>query len=75
MPPLAVRDTDCPKQIAGAAGSMVITGSGLTVTVALDVFVHPFISVPVTTYVAVVAGSAVTVAPVPDDSPDIGSQV
>ena len=47
-------------------------GAGITVTVTSAVFVHPFAAVPVTVYVVVDAGLAVTVAPVVDDSPAAG---
>ena len=42
----------------------VITGSGLTVTVTCVVAVHPLLSVPVTVYVVVEDGFAVTLEPV-----------
>jgi hypothetical protein len=50
-------------------------GAGFTVTTTVVVFVHPFPSVPVTVYVVVVAGPAVTVAPVVDDNPVAGLHV
>jgi hypothetical protein len=48
------------------------SGAGSTVTVTSAVLVHPFAPVPDTVYVVVVAGLAVMVAPVVDDSPDAG---
>ena len=47
-------------------------GAGFTLTVTDVVFVHPFPSVPITVYVVVVVGPAVTVAPVVDDKPMAG---
>ena len=64
-----------PTQIAGAAGLTVTAGRGFTITVAADVLVHPAASVPVTVYVSVAAGLAVTVVPVPEDNPAVGLQV
>ena len=52
---------DCPAQIV--AGETLITGGGFTVTVTCAVAVHPLL-VPVTVYVVVVAGVAVTDEPV-----------
>ncbi len=54
---------DCPLQIAGG-GVTVITGRGLTVTVTCVEAVHPLLSVPVTVYVVVEDGLAVTGEPV-----------
>ena len=62
LAPLAVNVTDCPAHI-GAGVVTVITGSGLTVTVTCAVAVHPF-EVPVTVYVVVAVGFAVTGEPV-----------
>ena len=42
----------------------LIVGSGFIVTSISSVFVHPFASVPVTTYEVVTEGEAVTEAPV-----------
>jgi hypothetical protein len=50
----------------------VIVGCALTVTVTVCVLVHPAAEVPVTVYVVVVAGLAVTVAPVVADNPVAG---
>ena len=60
--PLAVMLTFPPGQIAGADGVTVIVGLGFTVTVTVAVFVHPLTAVPVTVYVVVTVGDAVTVA-------------
>jgi hypothetical protein len=62
LAPLAERVTDCPAQIAGGVFT-VIRGNGFMVTVTCAVAVHPEAS-PVTVYVVVEAGLAVTVAPV-----------
>jgi hypothetical protein len=63
----------CPTQIAGGAGTE-ITGSGLTFTVTCVEAVQPFTSVPVTVYVVVDVGFAVTVEPVVALSPVAGDQ-
>ena len=46
--PLAVIVAEVPAQIAEGEALTLTVGDALTVTVALAVFVHPFISVPVT---------------------------
>ena len=61
--PPAVNVVDCPKQIA-TGGETVTTGNGLTVTVTCAVAVHPAADVPVTVYVVVEEGLAVTDEPV-----------
>jgi hypothetical protein len=61
---------DCPLQIAGG-GVTVTTGSGFTVTVTCTVAVHP-LDVPITVYVVVLAGFAVTGEPVVELSPIAG---
>ena len=72
--PLAVSVANCPTQIA--AGVLTeITGGGLTVTVTWVVAVHPLPLVPVTVYVVVEAGEAVTDEPVVELSPVAGLQV
>src|SRR6185503_18247929 len=58
----------CPAQIAGGGGTE-ITGGGLTFTVTCVEAVHPLLSVPVTVYVVVEVGLAVTVEPVVALSP------
>jgi hypothetical protein len=62
LAPLAVSAVDCPLQIV--AGETAITGRGLTFTVTCVEAVQPLLSVPVTVYVVVVAGLAVTGEPV-----------
>ena len=52
----------------------VITGFEITVTVLVAVPVHP-LAVPVTVYVVVLAGVAVTGFPVPLESVALGVQV
>ena len=62
LAPLALRDTDCPMHTA--AGVLTLTtGDGLIVTVDCAVAVQPFTS-PVTVYVVVEEGLAVTDEPV-----------
>jgi hypothetical protein len=51
------------------------SGDGVTTIVALAVLEHPFAPVPVTVYVVVVVGLAVTVDPVPEDKPVEGLQI
>ena len=64
----------CPTHIAGGAGTE-ITGSGLTFTVTCVDAVQPLASVPVTVYVVVEVGLAVTVVPVVALSPVAGDHV
>jgi hypothetical protein len=52
----------------------LITGVVLTVTVTVAVLVQPAADVPVTVYVVVDAGFALTVAPVVADKPVEGDQ-
>jgi len=72
--PLAVRVTEEPLHIEGKPGVTVIEGIGLTVTVVVAVFVHPFTSVPVTVYVVVTVGFAVTLGMLVALSPVGGDQ-
>ena len=72
--PFAVSGVLDPLQIV-TAGETVTVGLGLTVTVTVAVLVHPFAAVPVTVYVIVLEGLAVTVAPVVDDKLVEGLQV
>ncbi len=63
-----------PEQIVAGFGLIVTTGVGLTVTVTVATHgLHP--PVPVTVYVVVTAGLAVTLAPVVADNPAAGDQV
>ena len=55
-------------------GETVIAKADLTVTVTVVVLTQPFAFVPVTVYVVVVAGLAVTEAPVVEDKPVAGLQ-
>ena len=61
--PLAVSAVFCPVQMV-MFGETVTTGIGLTVTVVCADAEHPFTSVPVTVYVVVEVGFAVTGEPV-----------
>ena len=72
--PLAESVTDCPKQI-GEGGGTVTTGSGLMLTVTCAVAVQPAADVPVTVYVVVEVGEAVTDAPVVLLNPVAGLQL
>ena len=62
MAPEAVNVPEIPVQMV--IGETLITGSGLTVTITEFVFTHPAAVVPVTVYVVVAEGLAVTEAPV-----------
>jgi hypothetical protein len=53
----------------------LIDGNGLTLTVTLAVFTHPLASVPVTVYVIVATGFAVTDEPAVEESEVPGAQV
>jgi len=64
-----------PEQIEGADGVTVIVGLGLTVTVTVVLPVQPTKGVPVTVYVVVVVGKAVTTDPVVPDKPVPGDQL
>jgi hypothetical protein len=57
------------------SGDTVTVGLGCTITSTVVVLVHPVKLVPVTVYIVVTAGLAVTVAPVVDDRPAAGLQV
>jgi hypothetical protein len=70
--PLAVNVVEAPKQMGFADAEMLTVGPGFTVIRAEDELVHPVASVPVTIYVVVVAGVAITVAPVVAVSPAAG---
>ena len=59
---MTVSIVDCPLQIV-CDGETASTGKGLTVRVTCDVAVHPLMS-PVTVYVVVEEGLAVTLAAV-----------
>ena len=73
LAPLAVSTTLPPEQIDGADGLISTTGLALTVTVTVVVPVQPVRAVPVTVYVVVVVGLAVTIAPVVPDKPVPGA--
>jgi len=61
-PAFALKVTDEPVQIVVALAVIVALGALTTVTVTWSVFTHPFASVPVTVYVVVAVGFAVTAA-------------
>lgn len=60
--PPAVSDTLLPVQMVAALGVTVTANDGATVIVTFVVLLQP-VEVPVTTYVCVLPGAAVTVAP------------
>jgi PII-like signaling protein len=72
--PVAVRAVDEPAHIATFV-SAVTTGNGLTETVVVDEPTHPKLFVPVTVYVVVAVGAAVTLAPDVADRPVAGDHV
>jgi hypothetical protein len=72
--PLAVSATPLPEHIVDEAGVTVTVGSGVTVTVTVWLALHEPL-VPVTVYVLVDAGLAVTVAPVVALKPVPGAHV
>jgi hypothetical protein len=59
----------------GFVNDKVADGFGLTVTCVVCVPTHPLAVVPVTVYVVVTVGFAVTVAPLTEDNPVAGDQV
>jgi hypothetical protein len=61
-----------PMQITAEVGLTVTTGA-FTVTADVAVALQPLPSVPVTVYVVVVVGLAVTVVPVVGDKPATGN--
>jgi hypothetical protein len=73
--PEAVKVVLPPVQIEGAVGVTDTVNEGVTVTVTVVVDEQPDPSIPVTVYVVVVAGFAVTVAPVVALRPVAGLQV
>ena len=73
VPPLAVSVVDPPAQILTGAPALMV-GNGLTVTVTEDVSLHPEPLKPVTVYVVVAVGLAVTDAPDIAESPVAGDQ-
>ena len=71
MPPVAVSVVDEPLHIATLEPPPMV-GRVLTVTITLALLLQPFPSVPVTVYVLVVVGLAVTLAHVVQDKPVAG---
>ena len=61
-------------QIMAVAGVMAMVGNGFTVTVMVALFWQPSLPRPVTVYVVVAVGLAVTVAPVVVARPVAGLQ-
>jgi hypothetical protein len=55
--------------------TMGVCGKGFTVTVVVSVLEQPLLSVPVTVYVCVAAGSAITEVPIVADKPVAGLQL
>ena len=67
MPPVAVNIVEEPLQIATPEPAPMV-GMALTVTVTITVLLQPLV-VPVTVYIVVDDGLAVTLAPVVADKP------
>ena len=72
--PMAVKLTLSPEQIVGDKGVTEIPGTLVTVTVTFALDVQPA-EVPVTVYVVVLAGLAVTIAPLVAERPLAGLQL
>lgn len=67
IPPEAVNETESPGHVGGTIQTITQIGAGFTVTVAVQVPLHPLASVTVTVYVVVALGVTVidaVVAPV-----------
>ena len=75
LAPLAVSEAEPPLHMVADDGVIVNVGKGFTVTITVCVFTHPLELVPVTVYVFVEVGFAVTVAPVVTLNPVEGAQV
>jgi hypothetical protein len=74
-PPVAVKVVVPPIQAtAGTLLTVTAVGVGFTVIATVFVAVHPSALVPVTVYVLVDVGLAVTVSPVAADKPVAGDQ-
>jgi hypothetical protein len=73
--PDAVNIDELPLQIVCDVAETVTLGTGFTVTLAIAVSIHPAAFVPVTVYVDVDAGVAVTEAEVVELKPAAGFQV
>jgi hypothetical protein len=73
-PPVALNTVEDPVQMATLEPPLIV-GNGLTLTITVAVFTHPLASVPVTVYVIVEAGLAVTEVPVVADSDVPGAHV
>lgn len=69
LAPLAPIVVDEPLQIADAPTEVLMVGSGFTVMVRVAVLTQPLALVPLTVYVVVTVGEAVTFAPVVTLSP------
>jgi hypothetical protein len=74
LAPDALSDDDWPIHIVAGEAVAVTVGKGLTVNVTVAVLVHPEV-VPVTVYVVVAPGAAVTDAPVVTLKPVLGAHV
>ena len=74
MPPVAVSVVDEPEQIATFEPPLMV-GSVFTLTVTIAVLEQPAALVPVTVYVVVEPGLAVTLVPVVADKPVPGDHV
>ena len=73
--PVAVSVDDPPGHTEAGDAAAVTTGIGFTVIVTVAVLTHPAAEVPVTVYVVVAVGVAVTEAPVVALSAVLGDHV
>ena len=74
LAPVAPMVVDDPLHIDDAPIDVLIVGSGFTVMVRVAVFTQPLALVPLTVYVVVTVGEAVTFAPVVTLRPVDGDQ-
>jgi hypothetical protein len=74
VPPDALSVTGIPVQVS-TLGPALIASAVLTVTVTVAKFEQPLLLVPVTVYVVVTVGLAITLVPVVADKPVPGAHV
>ncbi len=77
VPPAVVQDSVvvCPLQIVEVPVIGATDGVVITVIVSFAVLLQPLVSIPVTVYVVVTVGDAVTDPPVVADNPVAGVQL
>ncbi len=72
MAPLAVKETESPEHSVEDTGDIFTDGGFKTFIVTVFEFLHPKAPVPITVYVVVVLGFAITMAPMVSLKPDEG---